>query len=277
MLDGLGSRTLIMGVLNVTPDSFYDGGRYNGAEKAFGRARELHEEGADIIDVGGESSRPGATPVSAQEEADRVCPVIERIACEMPVPVSVDTRKPSVADAAIRAGASIVNDISALGSDGSMGAVAARSGVHIVLMHMRGEPGNMQENPVYVDCVGEIYQYLCERAAAARAMGIDRDRIIIDPGIGFGKTLEHNYELLRNVGYFKKSGFPVLVGVSRKSLIGRLYAHDEDRLPATIALNTAAAMFGADIVRVHDVREHKLALQAVDMLKKARVADGICN
>jgi len=265
----IGGRTLVMGILNVTPDSFYDGGRYIDMERAMEHARRMCREGADIIDVGGESSRPGAQPVSARDEMERVCPVIERIAGELDVMISIDTCKAEVAEAAVGLGASMINDISALGHDPRMAGIAAAAGAYLVLMHMKGTPRTMQDNPVYEDVIGEIASFLKERAASAVLAGVAGNRIILDPGIGFGKTAADNYEILANLGIFRELGFPLCIGLSRKSLIGGLYDGDVDRLPATIALNAAAARLGADIIRVHDVREHRLALAAVEMMKKA--------
>ncbi|HSV98214.1 MAG TPA: dihydropteroate synthase [Spirochaetota bacterium] len=261
-----------MGIVNVTPDSFYDGGRYFDTESAKAHARRLCADGADILDIGGESSRPGARRISEQEEMDRVCPVIEFAARNFDTVVSVDTCRAGVAAAALGAGATVINDISALGMDDEMAPLAARTGAYVVLMHMKGAPQTMQDNPVYGDVVAEVAGALDERAEYAMSAGIGRDRIILDPGIGFGKTMEHNYLILRNLGRFKRSGFPLLVGLSRKSLIGGLYDDESDRLPATIALNAVAVMAGADIIRVHDVREHRLAMEAVTML--SRVPDG---
>ena len=269
----IGGRTLVMGILNVTPDSFYDGGRYIDTERALEHARRMYREGADIIDVGGESSRPGAQPVSARDEMERVCPVIERIAGELDVMISIDTCKAEVAEAAVGLGASMINDISALGHDPRMAGIAAASGAHLILMHMKGTPRTMQDNPVYEDVIGEIASFLKERAASAVSAGVAGNRIILDPGIGFGKTAADNYEILANLGIFRELGFPLCIGLSRKSLIGGLYGGDVDRLPATIALNAAAARLGADIIRVHDVREHRLALAAVEMMKKAPQRD----
>lgn len=269
----IGERTLVMGILNVTPDSFYDGGRYADPETAFEHARLMCEEGADIIDVGGESSRPGASPVSAQEEIDRVCPVIERIARELQIVISIDTRKGAVAEAALGLGASIINDISALADESRMERIAAASGAHLILMHMKGTPQTMQDNPEYQDVIAEISSFLKERAEAAVLAGVERARIILDPGIGFGKTAADNYAILANLPVFRELGYPLCLGLSRKSLIGSLYDDECDRLPATIALNAAAAQLGADIVRVHDVREHRLALAAVEMIKRAPQRD----
>lgn len=269
----IGGRTLVMGILNVTPDSFYDGGRYIDTELALEHARRMCRDGADIIDVGGESSRPGAQPVSAREEMERVCPVIERIAGELDVAISIDTCKAEVAEAALGLGASMINDISALSFDARMAGIAASSGAYLVLMHMKGTPRTMQDSPEYQDVIGEIASFLKERAEAAIESGVARNRIILDPGIGFGKTAADNYEILANLGIFRELGFPLCIGLSRKSLIGGLYNGEVDRLPATIALNAAAAQLGADIVRVHDVREHRLALAAVEMIKRAPQRD----
>ncbi len=258
----------IMGILNVTPDSFYDGGRYADSARAVERAYRMHDEGADIIDVGGESTRPGAKPVEAEEEIGRVCPVIEAISKNIGIPVSVDTSKSKVARAALAAGASIINDISGLTFDHAMAGVAAEGGACMVLMHIKGTPATMQREPQYGDLIGEICGFLAAAAEKAVTRGVGREKIIIDPGIGFGKTLEDNYRIIKNLQEFKKLGFPVLVGLSRKSLIGKLYGTDEDRLPATIALNTASVLNGADIIRVHDVKEHRLALEGLEMLMR---------
>jgi dihydropteroate synthase len=259
-----------MGILNVTPDSFHDGGRYYEKNLAVERAYRIRDDGADIIDIGGESTRPGSLPVTAGVEIDRVCPVIELIAKDIGIPISVDTTKSEVARAALKAGASIVNDISGLTFDGGTGTAvaAAEYGAGMVLMHIRGRPETMQNDPRYGDLVGEIYGFLEEAVRKAAAAGVDRGKIIVDPGIGFGKTLEDNYRIIRNLREFKKLGLPVLVGLSRKSLIGKLYTGGEDRLPATIALNTASILNGADIIRVHDVKEHRLALAGLEMLKR---------
>ncbi|MCP4130452.1 MAG: dihydropteroate synthase [bacterium] len=261
-------KITIMGILNVTPDSFYDGGRYTDTEKAIERAYRMTEEGADIIDIGGESTRPGSESVSENEEIDRVCPVIEAIAKDIGVPLSVDTNKSGVAGAALRAGASIVNDISGLSFDTAMAGVVAEYKSGIVLMHIQGRPETMQNNPQYHNILDEIYTFLENAANRAVEHGIDRNKIIIDPGIGFGKTLEDNYKIINNLERFKKMGVPLLIGLSRKSLIGKLYDEEVDRLPATIALNTVSVIRGADILRVHDVREHRLALDSLEMLQK---------
>lgn len=267
---GDSGRTRIMGILNVTPDSFYDGGRYSLKEDALKHAMDMFNEGADIIDVGGESTRPGALSVSASEEIDRVCPVIEMIKKEIPAVISVDTTKSSVARAAARAGASIINDVSGLTFDPEIIKVAAEEETGLVIQHIRGTPGDMQNNTVYDDLIKDILDFLTGNAENACNKGVGRNRIIIDPGIGFGKSFEQNYIIINELGKFRETGYPVLVGLSRKSLIGKLYERDEDRLPATIALNAAAVLNGADIIRVHDVKAHRLALESIDFLKRVR-------
>ncbi len=269
-----GKKTLIMGILNVTPDSFYDGGRSYGLDKAIERANQIFEEGADIIDIGGESTRPGADAVSLSEELERVCPVIEAIAGRLDIPISIDTYKSEIAEEAVKLGASIINDISGLTFDENMVKVASGYSAHVVIMHIKGTPKNMQTNPVYGSLLEDIYAFLEKSAQKALIAGVGRDKIIIDPGIGFGKSFEDNYRILNNIDFFKKMGFPLLVGLSRKSLIGKLYEKDSDRLFATVALNSISALNGADIVRVHDVREHRLALKSVEMLRGTRIADG---
>jgi dihydropteroate synthase len=251
------SRTLIAGILNVTPDSFSDGGRYLRRDAAAQRAREMASVGADIIDIGGESTRPGADPVTLDEELGRVIPVIEALAQEPGLVISVDTRKAGVARRAIAAGAAMINDVSAMTADPEMLEVAAGSGAAICLMHMRGTPATMQLAPVYDDVVREVADYLRERAEAAVAAGVDRRRIILDPGFGFGKTLEHNLALLRRLGEIARIGYPVMVGTSRKSMLGALLggASPEDRAEGTAATVALAIANGASMVRVHDVRE----------------------
>jgi dihydropteroate synthase len=256
-----------MGILNVTPDSFYDGGRYADTDRAYDHAMQMAEEGADIIDVGGESTRPGSKPVSSVEEIDRVCPVIERISRMVSIPISIDTTKSSVAQEAVKAGASIINDISGLTFDPGIIKVAAEHDTGLVVSHIRGIPENMQKNTSYADLLQDILDFLKLSSENAVQSGVAREKIIIDPGIGFGKSLEQNYIILNNIHLLRVTGFPVLIGLSRKSLIGRIYNADEDRLPATIALNAAAVMHGADIVRVHDVKANRLALDSIDFLK----------
>lgn len=243
-----------MGILNVTPDSFSDGGHFFSSEAAFLHAREMLAEGVDIIDVGGESTRPGAAPVSTQMELDRVVPVIERITRELDVPVSVDTSKPEVMRAAVAAGACLINDVNALREPGALPA-ASELGVPVCLMHMLGEPRIMQNAPSYRDVVAEVRSFLLERVAVAVASGIDRAKIWIDPGFGFGKTLQHNLQLLKQLALFADMGLPLLVGVSRKSMIGAMLddAPVEQRLYGSLAAGMMALERGASILRVHDV------------------------
>ncbi|MBN2038544.1 MAG: dihydropteroate synthase [Spirochaetes bacterium] len=262
-----GSKTFIMGIINVTPDSFYDGGRNFDKNAAVNRIYELCEEGADIIDIGGESTRPGADELSVSEELDRVCPVIQTVAENIEIPISIDTYKSEVAEEALKLGAAIVNDISGLNFDKNMAAVASKYNAYVVLMHIKGTPKNMQTDPKYDNLLGEISSYLNDSVQKALDAGVDRGKIILDPGIGFGKTLEDNYRIIENTAFFKDLGFPLLIGLSRKSLIGKLLEKDDDRLYATIALNSISAAYGADIIRVHDVKEHYLAFKSVEMLK----------
>lgn len=257
------NRTLIMGIVNVTPDSFSDGSKFLDPKAAVAHAIALCEAGADLIDVGGESTRPGAAEVSAEEETDRVLPVIEALVKEIDVPVSIDTYKSATAREALNAGAHLVNDISGFRFDSEMASVTAQFGAAAVLMHIKGQPRNMQQNPVYEDVVQEIKSYLAESIRIAGRHGIDD--IVIDPGIGFGKTVEHNFEILRRLSEFAELGRPVLVGTSRKSFIGKVLGLTvEERLSGSIATAVAAAMNGAHILRVHDVLETKRALAMVD-------------
>jgi dihydropteroate synthase len=261
------SRPLIMGVVNITPDSFSDGGLYADPRQALARARQLVEEGADILDIGGESTRPGATPVSLEEERRRVLPVLEQLAAGK-VPVSVDTRKPALMREAIAAGASMVNDITALSSSESLDAVAT-SQAAVCLMHMQGEPGSMQANPAYRNVVQEIRDYLAARVAAAEKAGIARDRLVVDPGFGFGKTTEHNLELLRSLADFRSLGVAVLAGLSRKATLGKITGRDrpDERVYASIAAALIAAQNGAQILRVHDVAATRDALAVWNAVK----------
>ena len=260
------SRTHVMGVLNVTPDSFSDGGLFLDPEAAVRGGIEMAAEGADVIDVGGESTRPGSDTVPEEVEVDRVVLVIKRMAAEVDVPLSIDTRKPEVARAALDAGAVIVNDISG-GRDLAMLEVVAGSGAGMVLMHMLGEPKTMQAEPHYDDVVAEVKAYLGTRVDAAVAAGIDHVRLCVDPGIGFGKTLDHNLELLRRIDAFAELGRPVLVGPSRKSFLGKLLGTDVgDRLEGTAAAVAWVAGHGAHIVRVHDVREMVRVVRVVDAI-----------
>jgi len=249
-----GERTLIMGVVNVTPDSFSDGGRFEDAEAAIAHAYRLVEEGADIVDVGGESTRPGAAPVSVEEELRRVLPVVRQL---REIPVSVDTHRLEVMRAAIDQGASMINDVDALAAPGALEAVA-RSQCAVCLMHKKGEPATMQRDPYYDDVVGEVEGFLRERIVAAERAGMRKDRIVVDPGFGFGKTLEHNLALLRNLPRIAALGVPVLAGWSRKSSLGKITGSPEgERLPASLAMALLSLERGATILRVHDVRETK--------------------
>lgn len=251
----------VMGILNATPDSFYDGGRWFDAgaarktlDMALRHAESMHADGAAIVDVGGESTRPGSVRPSPEEELERVIPLVERICAELPVAVSVDTSSPDVMREALRAGAVLVNDVRALQRPGAIAAVA-EAGAHACLMHMQGEPGTMQENPHYDDVVAEVSGFLRERVAACVAGGVDAARISIDPGFGFGKTLAHNLELLAGLPQLAGLGHPVLVGISRKSMLGKLLRERpaEGRLHASVAAAVLAAERGASIIRVHDV------------------------
>lgn len=243
-----------MGIVNVTPDSFYDGGRYNLPEGAIAHALELVEQGADILDIGAESTRPGAKPVSQEDELARLIPVITGLVRRVTVPISVDTTKASVAQSALAAGACIINDVSALRSDASMASVVARSGAAVVLMHMQGTPQFMQNDPQYGDVANEVMSFLHERIQAAEAAGISRTNIILDPGIGFGKRLTHNLEILKRLSDLTVLGYPVLVGLSRKAFIGQLLGRPvERRAWGTAAAVALAVDRGATILRVHDV------------------------
>ena len=263
----IGRRTLVMGIVNVTPDSFSDGGRFLDAEKAIEHAKRLAKEGADIIDVGGESTRPGSDPVTLEEEMRRVIPVIEGIAKEVKIPISIDTCKSGVAKAALDRGASIINDISALRFDSKIADVAVEHDVPMVLMHMKGTPKDMQLNPSFHSVMDEIKEFMRDRVEFAVFKGVARDGIIIDPGIGFGKTTEHNYEIIRKLGELKELGMPILIGTSRKSFIGNTLGLDVDeRLEGTLATITMCIMNGADIVRVHDVKEAMRTVRMTDAI-----------
>lgn len=262
------SSPVVMGILNLTPDSFSDGGRYTDSDRAIRHALAMVKDGASIIDVGGESTRPGAQAVSVQHELDRVMPVVEALVAELPVPVSVDTSKPGVMQSAISAGAGMINDVMALRSPGAIEAVRDAGQVALCLMHMQGEPRTMQQNPVYGDVVSEVRDFLLERAGACEREGVARSRILLDPGFGFGKLLEHNIALLKNIDRLADEEYPLLVGISRKSMIGQLLgdAPVERRLQGSVAAAVIAAMKGANILRVHDVRETVDALKIVEAL-----------
>ena len=243
-------RPLVMGVVNVTPDSFSDGGRFFNREQAIAHARRLADEGADILDIGGESTRPGAAPVSEQEELDRVIPVLEKVS---DLCVSIDTRRPGVMRQVLKAGASMINDVEALGAPGALDAVA-KSACAVCLMHKKGEPATMQRDPHYDDVLREVKAFLNQRIDAAKAAGIAPSRIVVDPGFGFGKTAAHNLTLLKNLA--ELSSFPILVGLSRKSTLGRITGRPVDeRLAGSLAMALLALQAGATILRVHDVKE----------------------
>ena len=258
-------RPLVMGVLNVTPDSFSDGGVFQDPDAALRRAVQMVEQGADLIDVGGESTRPGSRGVSLAEELRRVIPVIERLAGAVRVPLSIDTSKADVASRALAAGASVVNDVTALQGDPEMAQVVARSKAAIILMHMRGAPRTMQEHPRYRDVVSEVTAFLVRAAARAREAGIERSRIFLDPGLGFGKTAIHSLQLMRALPQLLRCGFPVVLGPSRKSFIGKtLGVEVQDRLAGTLACVAWAQCHGVQVVRVHDVQP---AVHMVRMLE----------
>jgi dihydropteroate synthase len=260
-----------MGVVNVTPDSFSDGGKYLDADAAVAHGEELVRDGAGILDVGGESTRPGAEEVGVEEELARVGPVVEGLAGA--ATVSIDTSKSVVAGAALDAGAEIVNDVTALRGDPGMAGLCAERGAGLVLMHMKGDPRTMQENPVYEDVVDEVKAFLAERLEVAIAAGVDEERVWLDPGIGFGKTLEHNLELLRRLGELRDLGRPLVVGTSRKGFIARVDGSAvEDRLGGTIASSVLAVAEGADVVRVHDVAEAAQALKVAGAILDRRQA-----
>ena len=266
----LGPRTLLMGVLNVTPDSFSDGGKFLDPQRAVEHALEMERAGADLLDIGGESTRPGSTGTAAETELARILPVLEGLHGALKIPIAVDTRKSQVAEAAISAGAQIINDISGLRFDPRLAEVAQRRGVALILMHMRGEPATMQKGPFARDVMKDVVQGLRASIRKARAAGVRKSQIVIDPGIGFGKSFEQNYELLRKLPELAKLGHPLLVGTSRKGFLGTTLARNgkpappEERLWATAATVTASILGGAHIVRVHDVAE---------MAQVARVAD----
>lgn len=255
-------RPQVMGIVNVTPDSFSDGGQHQDVQAAIAHGLQLVSEGADILDVGGESTRPGAGEVSLQEELQRVIPVIEGLSAQVDVPISIDTSKPEVMQAAVAAGAGIINDVYALRREGAL-EMAARLGVPVILMHMQGEPRSMQQAPQYQDVVAEVHRFLAERMFACEMAGIDRKQIVVDPGFGFGKTLAHNLQLLAQLARFAELGVPLLAGLSRKRSIGEITGRDnpQERLHGSVAAHLLAVERGAAIVRVHDV------VATVDALK----------
>jgi len=266
----LGERTLVMGVLNVTPDSFSDGGNFLEPESAIEQAFVIANAGADLLDVGGESTRPGSQETSAADELDRILPVLEGLRGRLKIPISVDTRRAAVAELAVRAGAEIINDISGLQNDPKIAEVAARHSVPLILMHMRGEPRTMQKGPFAHNVMKDVIQGLRRSVAVARKAGVPKSQIIVDPGIGFGKSFAQNYELLQKLPQLAELGYPLLVGTSRKGFLGAALARDgkpappQERIWGTAATVTASVLNGAHIVRVHDVEE---------MVKVARVAD----
>jgi dihydropteroate synthase len=269
-----GGRTLIMGVINVTPDSFSDGGLFFGREQAVAQGEALAAEGADILDIGGESTRPFAQPLAAEEERNRIIPVIRELAKKIRIPISVDTYKAEVAEAALDAGAALVNDISALRLDPAMTAVLRNHGAPVILMHMQGTPQDMQSQPHYGDLLTEIHSFFEERLIWARQEGLDRDRVMIDPGIGFGKTGEHNLLLIKRLDFFSDLDCPILIGTSRKSFIGKLTGQllPGDREWGTAATTALAAWLGAHMIRVHRVDSNRQVLQMVDAFREAPIS-----
>lgn len=274
----LGQKTCIMGILNATPDSFSDGGRFNSFDTAVQQGQKLVRDGADILDIGGESSRPYAEPVSEQEELDRVIPVIETLSKNIDIPISIDTVKAAVAKEALNAGASIINDISALEKDPDMAALAARKDVPVILMHMKGTPETMQIKPSYDDLMAEITDYLDKRAESAIENGIKKENIILDPGIGFGKTIQHNLVLIKQLKKAADLGYPLLMGVSRKNFIQKIlsenlgrqiHAADIESEYGTMAASAVSVLNGAHIIRVHDVEKIKPLAHILDAVKNA--------
>jgi dihydropteroate synthase len=261
-----------MGILNVTPDSFSDGGRYLEVGKSVEHALEMAREGADIIDVGGESTRPFSQKISVSEELDRVIPVIETLSKELTIPISIDTYKGQVARESLKAGASIINDISALRFDSHMPSIAAKAGVPLILMHMKGTPQDMQENPVYDDVISEILDFLKNAIARSKKAGIKEGLIIVDPGIGFGKTFDNNLEIIRNLRQFLPLKRPVLLGTSNKAFIGHILDREtHQRDTGTMATIAAGVMNGAHLVRVHNVREAVETVKIIDAIKRGRL------
>ncbi len=262
-------KTYIMGIINVTPDSFYDGGKNFTTNKAIEHGLRLVDEGADILDIGGESTRPGAKPVSLDEELKRVIPVIESLSTKVSVPISIDTYKAKVAEEAIKAGAKIINDISGLRFDKEMALVAAKYKVALIIMHIKGTPQNMQKNPSYQALIPEIVEYLRDSIVIAKEAGVEENKIVIDPGVGFGKNLQHNLEIIRNLKEFTKFGKPILIGVSRKSFIGQVLneSSPENRLEGTASAVAISIINGANIVRVHDVAYMTKIVKIADAIK----------
>jgi dihydropteroate synthase len=267
----LGSRTLVMGILNATPDSFSDKGRYFARDAAVERAWEMAKEGADILDIGGESTRPGSLGISAQEEMDRVLPILAALGAGYPLPISIDTSKSEVARAALEGGAAIINDITSFQRDPGIGPVAAEYGAAVVLMHMRGEPHNMQSIPPSPDILKEIEIWAQDAVARAQNSGIAANKIVLDPGIGFGKTADQNLEIIRNLPRLAAAGFPILVGTSRKSFIGSILKKPASELVfGTSATVAASIIFGAHVVRVHDVAAIREVADVTDVIVQTR-------
>jgi len=262
-------RPIIMGIVNITPDSFSDGGKFLEAKKAIEHAEKLVAEGADILDIGGESTRPGAEPISVEKEIHRVIPVIEALVKKIKIPISIDTSKPEVADIALQAGAQIVNDITGL-RDPVMRGIVVKYKASAIIMHMQGEPSDMQKNPEYQDVIGDILDFFWERVRICEEVGIKREKLILDPGIGFGKTLKHNLAILHNLEKLHALELPLCLGVSRKSFIGQLTENipAEERLEGTLAANILALANGVQIFRVHDVKSHRKAFAVAEEILK---------
>lgn len=261
--------TKLMGILNVTPDSFSDKGRWFGQEQAIKRGIEIYQQGADILDIGGESTRPGATPVSEKEELERVLPVIKALKKEIPIPISIDTMKPAVAAAALAEGASLINDVSGFRAP-QMRIIAANANVQICLMHMHENPQTMQKNPSYPNgIIPFLLDWFLQQVDLLTKAGVQKNNIILDPGIGFGKTVADNIEIVQNLPKIKNLGFPVLIGLSRKSFLGKiLNKNTPDLLTATLAVNQLAIQSGVDIIRVHDIEEHRDLINLIDYFNK---------
>jgi len=267
-------KTHVMGVLNITPDSFSDGGHYFETDRAVEHALAMDRDGADIIDIGGESTRPYSKKVSTAEEIDRVIPVIEALQGEISTPISIDTCKSSVAEEALKAGASIINDISALMFDPEMGQIAAHAGVPVILMHMKGTPGDMQNNPVYDDLINEILAFLRDAVDRSEAAGISRELTVVDPGIGFGKTFDHNLKIIRDLSRFKSLERPVLLGPSNKAFIGHILdSEPHERDSGSMAAVAAGAMNGAHIIRAHNVKKAVETVKIIDAVKRGSTMD----
>ena len=263
-----GEKSFVMGILNITEDSFSDGGKYINADKAIERAIKMVEDGADILDIGAESTRPGAIPVSEEEELERIVPIVEKLSKLVKVPISIDTYKSEVAKYSLRAGADIINDITGLKGESTMAEVVSDNDAYVIIMHMQGTPQTMQSNPEYQDVVSDICLDLKESFSIAEIAGIKKEKVIIDPGIGFGKSTNHNLEIIKRVGEFKIFGAPILIGASRKSMIGNvLNLPVNERVEGSLAVAAASVMNGASIIRVHDVKETKRTLIMIDSIK----------